>query len=112
MRIWTQFFSPAAIVELKKLSRQTPETFRITDELWAQLIYDAAIGYRKRVMNRDHLLRAMTPVYLGWVASYALAVRDMAPDAVQERLDRLCLAFETLKPRLLSQWRWPDRFNP
>ncbi len=54
----------------------------------------------------------MTPVYLAWVASYALEVQDAAPRQVEERLERLCLAFETQKPYILSRWRSPDRFNP
>jgi hypothetical protein len=54
----------------------------------------------------------MTPLYLGWVASYALQVSNAGPDAVEERLERLCTVYETQKPYLLSQWRWPDRFNP
>ena len=54
----------------------------------------------------------MTPIYLAWVASYALEVQNATPGAVENRMERLCMAFEDLKPYLLSQWRWPDRFNP
>jgi glucosylglycerate synthase len=70
------------------------------------------LGHRHRVINREHLLRAMTPIYLAWVASYALEVQTYSPLAVEDRLESLCAAFEDLKPYLLSRWRWPDRFNP
>jgi hypothetical protein len=112
MEIWRAVLSPATLIELKKLTKIPPEQFRLPDDLWARLIYDFALGHRQRVMNRDHLLRAMTPVYLAWVASYALEVQDAAPRQVEERLERLCLAFEAQKPYVLSRWRWPDRFNP
>jgi hypothetical protein len=54
----------------------------------------------------------MTPLYLAWVASYALETKDASITDFQNRLERLALAYESQKPYLLSRWRWPDRFNP
>jgi hypothetical protein len=110
--VWGLFLPPAALVELKRLTRIPAEQFRIPDDLWARIIYDFGLGYRLRPISRDHLLRAMVPLYLGWVASYAAEVRDAGPQAVQERLERVGAVFEAQKPYLLSRWRWPDRFNP
>jgi glucosylglycerate synthase len=110
--IWALLLPPGALLELNKAHRLPPEQFRIPDELWARIIYDFALAYRLRTIGRDHLLRAMTPLYLGWVASYALEVETSDAAAVQKRLERLCVAYENGKPYLLSRWRWPDRFNP
>lgn len=81
------------------------------DEVWARTIYDFALGYRLRVIDRNHLLRAMTPIYLGWLASFVNEMRDR-PERVEERLEALCLVFEAQKRYLISRWRWPDRFRP
>ena len=54
----------------------------------------------------------MTPLYLGWIASYGNELESAAPAEVESRLERLSAAFESRKPYLLSRWRWPDRFNP
>jgi hypothetical protein len=54
----------------------------------------------------------MTPLYLGWVVSYAREVQTATPEAVESRLERLSRAFEAGKSYLMSRWRWPDRFNP
>jgi glucosylglycerate synthase len=110
--IWALVLPPGALLELSKAHRLPPEQFRIPDELWARIVYDFALAYRLRTIGRDHLLRAMTPLYLGWVASYALEVESLEAAAVQKRLERLCAAYENGKPYLLSRWRWPDRFNP
>jgi len=110
--VWSAVLPPATLVELKRLSSLAPADFRMPDELWARAIYDFALAHRQRVMNRDHLLRAMTPLYLAWVASYAIQVEDAVPAAVEQRLERLGTAFESQKPYLVSRWRWPDRFNP
>ena len=65
-----------------------------------------------RVISRTHLLGALTPLYLGWVASYALEVANCSAADAEQRLERLARAYEDGKPYLLSRWRWPDRFNP
>jgi hypothetical protein len=110
--IWGLVLPPSALLELTKVDRLPPEQFRIPDELWTNIVYDFALAYHLRTIGRDHLLRAMTPLYLGWVASYAIEVESLGPAAVQRRLDRLCVAYESRKPYLVSRWRWPDRFNP
>jgi hypothetical protein len=110
--IWNLVLPPAALFELKKMDRLPPEEFRIPDELWARIVYDFALAYRLRTISRDHLLRALTPLYLGWIASYAVEIESVGSAAVQGRWERLCSAYESGKPYLVSRWRWPDRFNP
>lgn len=107
--IWGAVLPPGALLELNKLARLAPEQFRMPDRLWARIIYDFALGHRLRIMSQDHLLRAMTPLYLAWVASYVL---DAIGGEAADRSDRLALAFEAAKPYAVSRWRWPDRFNP
>jgi hypothetical protein len=82
------------------------------DELWVGVVYDFALAHRIRTISRDHLLRSFTPLYLGWIASYAIEMENADPAMVEERLERLAHAYETGKPYLVSRWRWPDRFNP
>jgi len=110
--IWAVVLSPATLVELRKIAKLPVDRFRLGDQLWVHVICDFILGHRQRVVSREHLLRALTPIYLGWVASYALEVQDSPPEAVEDRVEKLCASFETLKPYLLSRWRWPDRFNP
>jgi hypothetical protein len=110
--IWSAVLPPATLLELKRLTQLAPDNFRFPDALWVRFVYDFALAYRLRVMSRDHLAGAMTPVYLAWVASYALEVGTATPFAVEQRLERLGAACEAQKPYLVSRWRWPDRFNP
>jgi glucosylglycerate synthase len=110
--IWALLLPPKTLFELQRLGRMGPEQFRMPDELWVRIIYDFSLGYRLRSISRDHLLRALTPLYLGWVASYAVEVEKMDARATEHRIERLCGAFEAGKPYLVSRWRWPDRFNP
>ncbi len=110
--IWGLVLPPTTLLELKKLAQMPADRFRIPDELWVRIIYDFALGHRLRMISRDHLLRSITPLYLGWIASYALEMETAAPAESDSRIERLSKVYEATKPYLVSRWRWPDRFNP
>jgi len=110
--VWGLILPPMTLMELRRLSRLPPEQFRMTDDLWVRIVYDFALGHRLRTISRDHLLRSITPLYLGWIASYALEMETAGPPQIEARMERLARAYEAGKPYLVSRWRWPDRFNP
>lgn len=110
--IWGLVLPPATLFELRKLSRLTPEQGHLPDELWARIVYDFALAHRLRTINRDHLLKSMTPLYLAWVGFHARELQTSGAGGVEQRIERLSLAYEAAKPYLISRWRWPDRFNP
>ncbi len=110
--IWSMVLPPATLLELKRLSRLSAEQFRMPDDLWVRIIYDFALAHRLRTISRGHLLGALTPLYLGWVAAHVLEIGSAYPAEAAQRVERLARAYEDGKPYLLSRWRWPDRFNP
>lgn len=110
--VWRLLMPPNTLLELRRLTRLKPEQFRMPDELWAGIVYDFALAYRLRTISRVHLLGALTPLYLGWVASYVNEVSNLSSAAAEQRLEQFARAWEEKKPYLLSRWRWPDRFNP
>jgi glucosylglycerate synthase len=110
--IWGLVLPPSTLLELRKLARLPSEQFRMPDELWVRIVYDFALAHRLRTINRDHLLKSMTPLYLAWVSSYAHDLETAGRTAMEERLERLSVAYESGKTYLVSRWRWPDRFNP
>lgn len=110
--IWGLVLPPSSLVELRKLGRLPLEQFHMPDDLWVRIVYDFALAHRLRTINRDHLLKSMTPLYLAWVASYARDLETGGGLALEQRLERLSAAYEAGKGYLVSRWRWPDRFNP
>jgi hypothetical protein len=109
--IWTWVLPPRTIVELRKLMDLPASKFRLDDDLWARILYDFALGYRLRVLPRDHLLRSLVPLYSGWLASFILEVGDASGEAGDQRVEDLCGVFELQKPYLISRWRWPERLR-
>jgi len=108
--IWALVLPPNSLLGLKKLSVMQPENFRMPDNLWARIVYDFILAFRLRTINRGHLLGALTPLYLAWVASHLTLVSKGTPP--EKHIQDIAVAFETDKPYLVSRWRWPDRFNP
>jgi hypothetical protein len=110
--IWREVLPPATLLELKKLASEPDATFRFSDGAWARIVYDFTLAHRMRVMDSNHLLQAMTPLYLGWMASYALQVREATAMEVEQCIEAICRSFEAQKGYFIARWRWPDRFNP
>ena len=107
--IWSLVLPPQSLLGLKRLSALPPASFSMPDSLWARVVYDFLLAYRLRTINRGHLLGAMTPLYLAWVASHLLQSAQSDPE---RHIEAVAAAFEADKPYLVSRWRWPDRFNP
>ena len=113
--IWSLVLPPNSLLGLKKLSLLPPTAFRMPDSLWVRIVYDFVLAYRLRTLNRGHLLGALTPLYLAWVASHLLLTSGTAAESMApaNHIETLAAAFqETDKPYLVARWRWPDRFNP
>ena len=110
--IWKFVLPPRTLLELKKLATFAEPEFRVPDDIWARIVYDFVIAYHLRTLSRDHVLSAFAPLFAAWLASFVSELQDATLAESEERLDRMCLRFESEKPYLISRWRWPDRFSP
>lgn len=108
--IWGLVLPPNSMLGLKRLSMIDASAFRMPEHLWVRIVYDFLIAYRLRTINRGHLLGALIPLYLAWVAGH---INVIASGSDPERhIEALAAAFEADKAYLVARWRWPDRFNP
>jgi len=107
--LWRLVLPPATMLDLRRMARMDPANFRMPDALWARIVYDFALAHRMRRVSRSHVLGALTPLYLGWVASYAQEVSGVTVEEADRRIEQLARAFEEQKPYFVSRWRWPER---
>lgn len=108
--IWAIVLPPTSLLGLKRLAQLSPADFVMPDSLWARIVYDFILAYHMRIINRGHLLGALTPLYLAWVVShFNITAKQSSPMAHREAV---AVAFEADKSYLVSRWRSPDRFNP
>jgi glucosylglycerate synthase len=102
--IWREMLSTESFDGLLPLKDCNLQAFRVPDRSWARLVYDVAISYHKRVMPEEHLLKALTPLYLGRTASFVLETEALTSAEAELRIEGLCEAFEAEKPYLISRW--------
>jgi hypothetical protein len=67
-------------------------------------VYEFAASHHRAVMNRQHVMQALVPLYLGRVASFFREHSADDPGRIEERLETLCQAFELARPRLVDGW--------
>lgn len=116
--VWALALRPDTHAALRKLGCEVARNpqFHLDDELWARVICEFASAHRKWPLERGHLLRSLTPLYLARVASFVIETQSLFSAQVEERIEHLCLCFERLKPYLLAQWnsdaRTERKVNP
>lgn len=102
--IWEQILGREIVAELLPLRASAPAEFRIADDLWVRVVYEAAVAYRTRVMPREHLLKALTPLYLGRTATFVLETQGLTTAEAERRIEQLCLVYESRKSYLVERW--------
>jgi len=102
--IYRAFVPPQRLAELNACAALADDAFVLPDELWSNLIYDFALAYHRRTLDRGHLVKSLTPLYLGWVASFAGQTAYETGSQVEDRIEHLCQVYEQLKPRLIQEW--------
>ncbi|MBI4909933.1 MAG: glycosyl transferase family 2 [Acidobacteria bacterium] len=76
----------------------------LSDELWAEVVLEFACAYRRRSLARGMILRSLTPLYLARVASFVRDTENLVASQVEDKIEQLCLTFETFKPGLIARW--------
>jgi hypothetical protein len=90
--------------EIKALAQQQ-EGFRFGVELWVKTLYEFAASYHHSVINRDHLVQALVPIYRGRLYSFLLEHADSSPEEMEADTEALCGEFERQKPYLVERWK-------
>jgi glucosylglycerate synthase len=104
MDIWKLMLDKDVISFLDKLEKTGKDSFSMPDEVWVDIIYSFALAYYKNTINREHLLKALTPLYIGRTASFVINTWESDAGDVERKIENLCRIFEEKKPDLLNKW--------
>jgi hypothetical protein len=104
--IWKIILAPETLDGILPLGLVEAEEFRFPVPLWVQTIYDFALAYHEKALHREHLLKSLTPLYLGRTASLVLETREGTAEDVERAIEALCQTFESMKPYLTQRWRF------
>lgn len=104
INIWKVFLPDGIIEFLNKIAMLPKEEFYIPDEIWVEIIYSFAIAAHKKLINKEHLLKSLTPLYIGRTASFVLETWESDAEDVEGKIENLCIAFENRKGLLIEKW--------
>jgi glucosylglycerate synthase len=96
--------SAATLADLQRAAAAGEAEFCYSDELWAKTVYEFAAAYHKAVINRDHIIQALAPLYRGKAHTFLSENRDATGDEVERNVETLCVTFERFKPYLATLW--------
>jgi len=102
--ILQKILSASTLQAIQEISKREEKDFHFSDELWAKTVYEFASSYHRSVINRDHLLQALTPLYRGRVSSFISENLRAGAQEVERRLESLRQEYEGLKPYLIESW--------
>lgn len=103
--VFQSILSPPTLAELKRIAGLGEEEFRYPAELWARTVYEFAAAHQKSVINRDHIIQALAPLFRGRVFTFVVENRSGSANDVANNIEDLCLEFERLKPYLVEMWK-------
>jgi glucosylglycerate synthase len=103
--VWALALRPPTLRGILGLAEVPAASFHFEDDLWVRVIYEFAVSYQRQPLERGHLLRSLTPLYLARVASFVVETQTMFAAQVEARIEHLCRRFEELRPYLAALWR-------
>jgi glycosyltransferase involved in cell wall biosynthesis len=103
--VWEQIMPEDTLGQLYTLGLLAADEFRFPPPLWTRVVADFLIGHHERRLPRDHLLRALTPLYLGRVAAFVRETQAGPASRIPGILEAVDRAFEAERASLAARWR-------
>jgi glucosylglycerate synthase len=103
--VFHSILCPSTLAELQRISHLGEDDFRYPADLWVKTIYEFAAAFQKSVINRDHIIQALAPLFRGRMFTFLVENRNASANDVENNIEGLCLEFERLKPYLLQMWK-------
>jgi hypothetical protein len=103
--ILSSILDPETHSEIKSIVSLEEGKFRFKSDIWVRTLYDFAASYHHAVINRDHLVQALAPLYRGMTYSFLVEHSDSSPAEMEAASEMLCGEFELQKPYLMERWK-------
>jgi glycosyltransferase involved in cell wall biosynthesis len=103
--IWLDVLGAGDFAEVERLGKLGDDEFRFPLSLWTRAVYDYALAFHRKKLPVEHLIKSMTPLYIGKTASFILDARDMGQQEAEAEIEKLCIEFENSKDYLATSWK-------
>lgn len=68
--VFQAILSADTLGELQRIAQLNGDDFYYSQELWVKTVYEFAAAYHKSVINRDHIVQALAPLFRGRVQTF------------------------------------------
>jgi len=96
--------SPQNVNKLQEVAELPPAGFEFPTGLWAKVVYDFAVAYKRKLLPTEELIGVLLPLFYGKTWSFILETQPMNTQQVEEFIEDQCLQFEKAKPYLVERW--------
>ena len=104
--IWVNILGAGDFREVERLGTLSDSEFCFPIGLWTRVIYDYAIAFHLKKLPVEHLIKSLTPLYVGKTASFILAAEHMEGHEAETEIEKLCMEFENNKDYLVTSWKF------
>ncbi|MBS4098561.1 MAG: cell wall biosynthesis glycosyltransferase [Sulfuricella sp.] len=103
--IWIDILGAGDFREVERLGELPDRDFHFPLGLWTRVVYDYALAFRRRKLPVEHLIKSLTPLYIGKTASFVLTAETMDAAQAEAEIEKLCVEFERNKDYLVTGWK-------
>ncbi len=103
--LFSQLLSADTHTAIREISARDQAGFRFPSGLWIKALYEFAAAFHHGVMNRDHVVQALVPLYRGFTYSFLLEHADVSAADLEAVSEELCTEFERYKSYLVERWK-------
>jgi len=102
--LWKEILSTNVYKKLSEVKTLSLTDFEFPANLWAEILVDFAVAYKKGAYDREKIMESLIPLYYGRTCSFVVELEPMTIQQAEELIEDQCIVFERSKPYLLGKW--------
>jgi glycosyltransferase involved in cell wall biosynthesis len=102
--LYRSLFSSENLQKIREIASLDIDHFEMPVPVWARILFDCAIGYHKKIMDRARIIEVLIPLHYGKILSFVNKTEGMSNQQAEGYLEDMCLVFEQSKPYLIYRW--------
>jgi hypothetical protein len=102
--LYRTLFSSENLQKVREIASLDMDHFEMPVPVWARILFDCALCYHRRLIDRTRLIEVLVPLFYGMTLSFVNKTEGMSSQQAEEFLEDMCLVFEQSKPYLTYRW--------
>jgi glycosyltransferase involved in cell wall biosynthesis len=103
--VWEEMLTTDVYRKLKEIGGLKEAEFNFPTDLWARVLFDAAVSFGIAHIEPDEIMDSLIPLYFGRTLSFVKRTRKMSIKQAEQAIENDCETFEMTKPYLLQRWK-------